>query len=233
MPKVSLTVIRYKKWLIPFAILAMALHHVPLWLNKKISFYKLMGSGKNGSFDKTPDLQQWALLLVSKNGTLPNEPLHLFGSFIHNWYKLFGCETFTLFLEPIEGHGTWDGSPVFGNLPRQTNYEGRIAVLTRATIRWKKLKYFWQHVAPVSAQMKKFPSIELSLGIGEVPWIKQATFSVWSSKEAMKSFAYANKEHAEVITKTRKQNWYSEDMFTRFKILETTGSLRGKKPFKS
>jgi hypothetical protein len=27
------------------------------------------------------------------------------------------------------------------------------------------------------------------------------------------------KEHAEVIKKTRQQKWYSEDMFTRFRVL--------------
>ena len=43
---VSLTIIRYKKIFIPFALLAMASHRLPLWLNKEISVYKLMGSGK-------------------------------------------------------------------------------------------------------------------------------------------------------------------------------------------
>jgi hypothetical protein len=46
----------------------------------------------------------------------------------------------------------------------------------------------------------------------------------------MKAFAYGMKEHAEVIRKTRKQRWYSEDMFTRFRIISHRGTLKGKDP---
>jgi len=192
-----------------------------------------MGSGKNGTFDKVPDWQQWALLIVQKDTQENNIEKPAFGAFINNWYKLFGCELYSIFLHPIEGHGTWDGKEVFGQLPRQSVYDGQIAVLTRATIRINKLNFFWKNVAPVASKMQTFPGFILSFGIGEIPWIKQATFSVWSSKEAMKAFAYGTKEHAEVIQKTRKQEWYSENMFTRFKIINTTGSLRGKNPLKS
>ena len=69
-----------------------------------------------------------------------------------------------------------------------------------------------------------------SIGIGEMPYIKQATFSIWQSKDDMKNFAYQMKEHAEVIRKTRKENWYSEDMFVRFKPLKITGTIRGVSP---
>ena len=66
-----------------------------------------------------------------------------------------------------------------------------------------------------------------SLGIGEMPLIKQATFSIWENKAAIKAFAYQLKEHQEVIRKTRAEKWYSEDMFVRFKILEVVGTIRG------
>jgi len=32
------------------------------------------------------------------------------------------------------------------------------------------------------------------------------------------NFAYKSKDHSDIIKKTRKRNWYSEDMFTRFII---------------
>ena len=69
-----------------------------------------------------------------------------------------------------------------------------------------------------------------SFGIGEVPWIKQATFSIWRSKADMKKFAYTMQQHADVIRKTRKENWYSEDMFIRFVPLAAYGSINGKNP---
>ena len=38
------------------------------------------------------------------------------------------------------------------------------------------------------------------------------------AKAMMKKFAYRMPKHKEVIQKTRKEKWYSEDMFTRFTI---------------
>ncbi len=233
---VSLTIVRYKTFFVPFAFFAMALFRLPLWLNKRISFYKLMGTGKNGTFDKIPDLQQWAILTVftgqqldflkpdAEDITTEDFNKIILGNFISKWFAFFGCKTFSFLLEPIEGHGTWDGKKVFGDLPAKSGYEGKLAVLTRATIRLKKLKFFWQNVAPVASRMNTAKGFLYSAGIGEIPWIKQATFSVWQSKNDMKDFAYGMKEHAEVIEKTRKQNWYSEDMFTRFKIIKTVGA---------
>ncbi|MEP6712328.1 MAG: spheroidene monooxygenase [Ferruginibacter sp.] len=235
--QVFLTIIRYRKIYIPFAIFAMAIHRLPLLFNRNISFFKLMGSGKNGTFDKTPDLQQWAILSVqssklnveSFDNNVASFHKNLYGSFITKWFSFFGCETFTLLLQPIEGHGTWDGKKVFGELPPKTEYEGMIAILTRATIRVNKLKYFWQNVAAVANRMAGSKGFITSFGIGEIPWIKQATFSIWQSKEDMKAFAYGMKAHADVIQKTRQQQWYSEDMFTRFKITGSIGTIKGEK----
>lgn len=230
MPLVSLSIIRYKKRFIPFAILAMAIHHIPLWFNKRISFYKLMGSGKNGTFDKRPDWQQWALLCVLKPDEKIDTSYPAYGSLIKNWYRLFGCEIFTMLLDPIEGQGLWDGKKVFGELKPKSDYAGEIAILTRATIRLNKLKYFWRNVAPVASKMNTADGFLFSAGIGEVPWIKQATFSIWKDKASMMNFAYGMKEHAEVIQKTRKQQWYSEDMFVRFRIVECWGTIRNENP---
>ncbi|MEO6584226.1 MAG: spheroidene monooxygenase [Ferruginibacter sp.] len=224
----SLTIIRYPQKFIPFAFLAMAVFRLPLSLNKNISFYKLMGCGKNGTFDKQPDLQQWAILAIHHRSV--NSIQDRLGNFIFKWFKKFDCEIYTILLQPLEGRGTWDGNEVFGKLPLKSDYAGPVATLTRATIRLDKLKYFWQHVAPVANKLQTANGFLLSVGIGEVPWIKQATFSVWQSKEDMINFAYQMKEHTEVIRKTRKQRWYSEDMFVRFAIAGSEGTLKGKDP---
>ncbi|MEP6847036.1 MAG: spheroidene monooxygenase [Panacibacter sp.] len=224
--------------------LSMALFRLPLVLNKQISFWKLLGCGKNGSFDIHPDWRQWGILAVNLESSMANKIIEnnqqktinhqlLYGSFISAWWKLFRCETYALMLEPIEGHGTWDGKEIFGTLPKQTAYEGRIAILTRATIRLSRLKNFWKHVDAIALQMNNADGFVTSVGIGEIPWIKQATFSVWESKAHMKDFAYKMKDHAEVIRKTRQEKWYSEDMFVRFKLLAAFGTLHGSDPLKT
>lgn len=228
----SLTIIRYRKRYIFFALLAMALFRFPLWLNKDISFWKLLGSGKNGTFDKTPDWQQWAILTVNKREWIGEGDIlkQLYNGFIAKWLRFFGCETLTYILTPVEGHGLWDKKKVFGELPPKSGFDGVIAVLTRATIRIFKLKQFWKHVDPVAKHMATAEGFITSYGIGEIPWLKQATFSIWQNKDAMKAFAYNMKEHTEVIRKTRQEKWYNEDMFVRFRIDACIGSINGNNP---
>lgn len=225
----TLTIVRYPKWYAPFGFLSMAVFHMFLRRNKNIVFYKLLGSGKNGTFDVRPDLRQWAILSVFKNDV--SQPVtvdELYGKFIARWWQRYQCEIMTIALEPIEGHGKWDGSECFGSLPKISDYDGLIAVLTRASIRLSKAKSFWKNVSGAAHAVHQSSGFITSFGIGEVPWIKQATFSVWQSKEVMKSYAYKQRAHQQVIQKTRKENWYSEEMFIRFKILWTSGALNGK-----
>ena len=82
--QVTITIIRYPKKYVYFALLAMAIHRFPLWFNKKISFFKLMGCGKNGTFDKNPDWQQWGILTVNQ---LPEETNANYQVFLFlNWF---------------------------------------------------------------------------------------------------------------------------------------------------
>ena len=229
----TLTIVRYPRWLSAAGFLSMAVFHLFLQKQKAIRFYKLMGSGKNGTFDIRPDLRQWAILAVfdkELNAEVSTE--QLYGKKIAAWWKRCRCEVMTIAVEPIEGHGKWDGKECFGTLPKASSYEGAIAVLTRATIRLSKMTSFWKNVKSASRSVQTSPGFILSFGIGEVPWIKQATFSIWQNKNAMKEYAYKMKSHQEVIQKTRKENWYSEELFVRFKMLWTSGSLSGKNRLK-
>ncbi len=228
----SITIVRYPKWLGWAGLLSMAIFRLPLWLNNN-HFWKLMGSGRNGTFDMIPDWRQWAILEVfidQSNDILYSNTKRQTPTFLTEWWRFFHCEKWTILLEPIEGHGTWDGKKCFGNIPKQSDYEGPIAILTRATIRISKLKHFWSHVDSIAAQMANAPGFITSFGIGEVPLIKQATFSIWESKAQMKMFAYQMQDHAKVIQKTRKENWYQEEMFVRFKMIGSKGKINGINP---
>lgn len=221
----SLIIIRYKAVFIPFAVLAMAVFHVPFLLNCNIQFYKLLGTGKNGSFSKVPDLRQWAIFFTAKC-----KEENKLSPFILYWLRFFGCEVFSLELLPVSTKGSWDGKILFQPHVDEAKEQAPIAILTRATIRPNRLKEFWQHVPSVSEKISASKGLLLSVGIGEIPFIKQATFSIWQNMDDMHEFAYKLKEHAEVIQKTRQRNWYSEEMFTRFKITGCKGTLKGKNP---
>lgn len=226
---VSLTIIRYRKTFIPFALLAMALHRLPLMFAHGCSFWKLLGCGHNGSFDLQPDWQQWGLLAVWDDHESVDEFYR--SSFVSRWWKVLGRESWTVLCEPLQSHGRWDGKEPFGQ-PNVTGYDGPVAVLTRATIRPSRLKNFWSHVDEAAQMMSTSPGYIASVGIGEAPVYRQATFSVWQSLNDVKGFAYRNPKHAEVIKKTRQENWYSEELFARFKPIETWGTINGKNPLK-
>jgi len=226
---VSLTIVRYRKAFIPMALFAMAIHRIALWLQKGCTFWKLLGSGRNGTFDLQPDWQQWGLLAVWDN----REDFDRFnsGSFITRWWDMFTYERWTLLCSPLQSHGKWDGKEPFGN-PDIKAHTGPIAVLTRATIRIKRLKNFWANVDGVAKIMRDARGFITSFGIGEAPLYRQATFSIWQSIDDVKAFAYASKEHAEVIKKTRVEKWYSEELFARFIPVASFGTINGKDPLK-
>lgn len=236
----TLNIVRYPKYLGFAGFLSMALFRFPLWFSRKNSFWKLLGCGRNGTFDKSPDWRQWALLQVWKGEeqlaafTNPKGLLNMQPRIISGYWRLFKCEVFTVVLQAEEGHGLWDGEPVFGSLPKKGNTStAPVAVLTRATIRLKKLNRFWGHVNAVAVQMKSAPGFIYSVGIGEAPFVKQATFSVWQSRAHMQQFAYQMKEHREVVVKTHKEQWYSEEMFVRFSIVAAHGTLHGVNPLQT
>lgn len=219
---VSITLVRYSKAFVPFAFIAMAIHRLPLYFNSKISFWKLLGCGKNGTFDINPDYQQWGLLAVWQTKADFEEFQEK--SFIAKWWKMFCFDQSHILLTPTSSHGKWSGKEPFGN-PKIKQTEGRIAVLTRATIRPNKLKNFWKNVPPVASIMHKSKGFVTSIGIGEAPFFMQATFSIWESVDDVVKFAYKDEEHAKVVKLTRDEDWYSEELFARFVILETHGKL--------
>lgn len=228
---VSLSLVRYRKIALPIAFLAMAIHRIPLFFNRRCRFWKLMGCGKNGTFDLHPDWEQWGLLTVWDT---EEDFQHFYrSSFITRWWRLFSSEQWTILCEPLSSHGLWSGKEPFENPGNDLNYSGPVAVITRAQIRMNKLRSFWANVGGVAEMMSQAPGYLYSVGVGEAPFYLQATFSVWSSLDAVKNFAYKSREHAEVIRKTRKEDWYSEELFARFKPIKTMGSIRGVNPLAS
>jgi heme-degrading monooxygenase HmoA len=215
---VALNIVKYSKSKSFLGILSMAFFRLPLMLNKNVKFWKLMGCGKNGTFDVNPDWQQWALMTVWETETDYQDFNK--SSFIIRWWKKFTDERTDYLCTPYESHGKWDGKEPFGNPIPDRTYTGPIAVLTRATIRLSKAQDFWKNVPKVASSMGSAEGFITSVGIGEVPFIKQATFSVWENLDSVKKFAYRQREHAEVVKQTREKGWYSEELFARFIPIE-------------
>jgi heme-degrading monooxygenase HmoA len=206
-----------------FGLFSMPIFHIYYIFNKnKTPFFKLMGTGRNGTFDLVPDIYKWAIMSTwDDENSFQNFKNN---SFVHRYLNFFAEKQSSIFLIPIKVHGLWDGTQPFSVMENEVNL-GAIAVLTRATIRPMKAVSFWKNVPAVSDVLKHTDGLRFSLGIGEVPILKQATISFWDSEAQMKTFAYKQNPHKNVIDKTRTEKWYSEELFARFSLLKIEGDL--------
>jgi heme-degrading monooxygenase HmoA len=204
----------------------MAVHRLSMAFQKDCTFWKLLGTGKNGQFSLKPDWQQWALLAVWDNKDHFDNFYSY--SFIASWWKFFGAERWTILLDPLQSHGKWGGKEPFGSAVMK-DHEGPIVVLTRANVKYSKFRQFWRSVGGVTNQLYQAKGYVLSFAIGET-YSQPATFSIWRNMEDMKAFSYAGGEHADVIKRARKENWLSEELFARFGLIESFGTIDGTDP---
>jgi heme-degrading monooxygenase HmoA len=187
-----------------------------------LQFKKLLGSGSLNGFSIWPDFSRYALLTVWKD-CHQSEKFFTSNEVIKAY--LSKCVAYQhVHLSPTMAHGMWDGKMPFEIGTTYSNNE-TIAVLTRATIRWRDMIRFWKDVPSVSRSLEGNKHCLFAAGIGEMPFRYQATFSIWNDGEAMKKFAYSQRAHKNMIEKTRKVGWYSEELFARFKVLKTEGDL--------
>ena len=217
-PLVTVTVFRFagrRARLWAFAQMAFApplLRGVP-----GLRFAKLMGSGKGLGFTRAPDWGRYALLAVWDDRRTADA--FLADSRFANRYRAQASALATIRLRPFASHGQWNcQTPFLPVTPAPESYHGPVAVLTRATIRLSRLRAFWGEVGPVSAVLANASGFIASLGVGELPFIRQATLSLWESQAAIRAFAYESPEHAAVIRRTRDEGWYREEMFARFVV---------------
>lgn len=184
-------------------------------------FYKLLGSGKGKGFSIQPNLRRYGLMCTWESEEAADEFLERSDLMLE--YRLHTYEIWTVKLLPTQAHGLWDGKQPFTPQLQESTQAGPIAVLTRASINWRALPEFWRFTPKVSQALEQASGLICSIGLGELPLVRQATFSVWESVEAMKAYAYRGNLHQEVIKRTRAGKWYSEELFARFIPTESTG----------
>lgn len=189
-----------------------------------LQFSKLLGSGGYNGFSIWPNFKVYGLLGVWETEAAAR---NFFASAkVFRNFQTKSEENWTVFMRTIKANGQWDGqSPFISNAP--SNDHQLIGVITRATIYPKHLWRFWRFVPPVSRSMKDKKGLIFAIGIGELPLIQQATFSLWENVDLMKAYAYQSGYHKKVVQKTREIGWYKEELFARFKPYKTQGSWSG------
>ena len=229
MPHTSLTVFTLKPGNRRWGLAQMGTSSKHLQRVPGLGFFKLLGSGAHNGFGLWPNLERYAFLGVWEDAAaaetfFAQHPL---------WaqYQARSIEMWKVALAPLKSQGLWDGQAPFDYVPVTLEAENSpVAVLTRASIRWRKAPRFWQFVEPTSAALAQAGGVRAAIGLGELPVVRQATFSVWESAQAMRQYAYHDVRHREVIQLTRRESWYAEELFARFRVLRSTGTLDGQDP---
>ena len=201
----------------------MLLAHNDLYKVKGLSFYRLMGSGKGRGFNPFPDWSVYSLLQVWESEEDANEFFR--SSNLIDKYKSHTQESYTLYMKNIASVGTWISKAPF---EKGTNLDSNlpIAIITRATIKWHWLFRFWKYVPTSQEPLDGNKGLIYTKGIGEVPVVQMATFSLWKNFNSVKEFAYNSKQHKEAIRKTRENEWYKEELFSRFHPYKSLGSWK-------
>lgn len=101
-------------------------------------------------------------------------------------------------------------------------------MLTRATVRLRHLLRFWRQTPDISATVREQTHLLFKIGMGEVPWIQQVTFSVWDDPQAMTAFAYGSRSHGEAVRRVRDGGWFREELYARFRVLGCEGTWNGR-----
>lgn len=189
-----------------------------------LTFCKMVGSGAGNGFSVLPNLGAYGLLCHWENEDFAKAFFET--NTIYKDFLAKSVQQCTVFAETATAHGAWEGQAPF-QVTTPLDQTKPVAVLTRATIKLRYLLYFWKFVPRTSRSVYDQDGRLFTIGIGELPLIQQATFSLWENPKKMMDYAYKSKYHSEVVQKTRALGWYKEELFARFHPYHIDGNWEG------
>ena len=189
-----------------------------------IEFYKLFGSGK-ANFNPFPDWGVYSILITWSSSKAASA---FFSSHpLVKKYRNRTIELCVLYMQCLKSKGPWNGINPFLSASNPNDTTASLAVITRASIKKSHVFKFWKQSAATQKTDAAPKGLVYSKGFGELPFVEMATFSIWNNLKDMQAFAYASRGHTDAIKNTRVYNWYSEELFSRFKILKIEGVWSG------
>ena len=222
----SFHLIREPKWKIPLALGRLGLDRPRLSRVEGLVFWRLLGTGSGDNTGGGADLARSAVFAVWED----ERALDAFmatSRLAARWHT--AQESWHVRLRSVGGHGRWRGIDPLDGM-EQGSSDGAIAIITRADVHRHSWKAFGAASTIVDAELHAAPGLLDVVGIGEAPVGRLATFSLWESLAAARSFAYSMPDHIEVVRRTRDEGWYAEELFARFQPYASTGTWNGRDP---
>ena len=193
-------------------------------------FTKVMGSGHDGGFVLRPSATHQGLICVFD--TADQADAFMQGPQV-SAYTERAKSMFMTSLAVTSSRGSWDGrtwgvtsDQSLGKYKNMDTSAYGMAALTRASIRPAKAVSFWRYAPAAQDDLKQAPGCQLAMGLGEAPLVRQCTFSVWKNAPAMMDYAHTG-AHQQAIQAAYKNDFFSESMFVRMRVLRRTGQWQG------
>ena len=189
-----------------------------------LQFCKVLGSGYNGGFSTKPSLTKQGFFCVFDSAH--NAALFEESSSLLKAYQDHAHEFFLASVQAYSSRGSWSGFSMSCADPNP-QINGPIASLTRASIRPSKARQFWQKAKPAEDAITTASGKILTAGVGEAPYFRQATFTIWNNAQSLDHYAQQG-AHLSAIKAAYGQAYFSESMFTRFRVIKAQGIWQGK-----
>ncbi|PZE17444.1 DUF3291 domain-containing protein [Putridiphycobacter roseus] len=192
---------------------------------KGCTFFKVLGSGAGEGFSILPDFGTYGILQVWDNESVANaffKSAEIFKEYLHH-----SQEHWITYAKNISGRGTWSGVAPFELNDTIDPKNKAMLVITRATVRFRSLLKFWSLVPMSQKSYLGNTGLFYTKGVGEIPIVEMATYSLWQSEADLIKFARDPKGHGKSSKRAQHKDWFKESLFSRFQPYRMEGTWAG------
>jgi spheroidene monooxygenase len=187
-----------------------------------VQFVKMVGAGSREGFFPIPDTSTEGVLCAWPS--LEDAQQQVRSAKIYTAMRRHAAESMTLYLETTRVWGKWAGGEPFES-DGSKSLAPPLVALTRASIKPKHAIDFWRKTPGIRAEIPDQAHLLFKIGLAEIPWINQITFTIWDDAEAMRAFAYRpGGPHTTAVEAVRKEGWFNEELYARFRVVGVDGS---------